>query len=328
MSAGATLNDVLFRLPEAGTAQLRVRVSDAESGHPIGGARVLVIRRDVITDWFTGQTDEEGWFSSEFLTRGPWQITAGAPDQGYARWSNWIDVGAGDGQIETRIALVRGAVFEGRVATEVAQELPSLARLTCTFWPALPHEVDGHPVWCSWDRDGACYCWTIQEGPQPEMASLDGAGRLLSPPIWPGEVKISAEVADRDWRLTGIHVGQRHLASGEAVECAPGERVDSLKIVLGTNLGIVAGRVLSLADKAPLAGAWVHLHREDEEPIRIRGAETDRTGSFVVHSVPAGPYTVAAGPSFVAGAHESPEREIIVEPGQVVHLDLMLADAS
>jgi hypothetical protein len=139
-------------------------------------------------------------------------------------------------------------------------------------------------------------------------------------------VKISAEVADRDWRLTGIHVGQRHLGSGEAVECAPGERVDSLKIVLGTNLGIVAGRVLSLADKAPLAGVWVHLRREDEKPIHIRGAETDRTGSFVVHSVPAGPYTVGAGPSFVPGAHESPKREIIVEPGGVVHLDLVLAN--
>lgn len=330
-SAGTTLNDVLIRLPEAGTVRLRVRISDAESWRPISGARVLVIRRDVLIDWFTGQTDEDGWFSSEYLTRGPWQITAGARDQGYARWSKWIDVGAGDDNIETCFALVRGAVFEGRIATEDAQELPSLARLTCTFWPVLPHEVAGHPARgtsnsCSWDKDGAQYCWVIQEGPQLEIAAPDGAGRLLSPPVWPGAVKVSAEIADKDWCLTGIHVGQRHLSSGETVECAPGERLDSLKIVLGTNLGVVAGRVLSLPGKEPLAGAWVHLRREDGEPIGVRGADTDRTGSFVIHSVPAGPYTVAASPSFIARAHESPKREIAVEPGQVVHLDLVLAE--
>ncbi len=326
-SAGATLNDVLIRLPEAGGVRLRVRVSDAESGLPISGARVLVIRRDVLTDWFTGQTDEDGWFSSEFLTRGPWQITAGAPDQDYARWSNWVDVAAGDSQIERCIALARGAVFEGRIATEDAQEFPPLARLTYTFWPVLPQEVEGHPAWCSWDRDGAHYCWMIQKGPQPEMAAPDGAGRLLSPPIWPGAVKISAEIADRDWRLTGIHVGQRHLSSGETVECARGERVGSFKIVLGTNLGVVAGRVLSLADKTPLAGAWVHLRREDGEPIRIRGAETDRTGSFVVHSVPAGPYSLSVARSQHEPPEEGPKRDIIVQPGGVVHLDLVLADA-
>ena len=158
--------------------------------------------------------------------------------------------------------------------------------------------------------------------------SRNGRGRrrggIVSPPVWPGEVGVSAEIADKEWRLTAIRVGERQLGSGDTVECMPGELVDSLQIVIDTNLGVVAGRVVSPDDKSPREGAWVHPRREDGELIHIPPVETDRTGGFIIHSVPAGPYTVAVSSSFITDVHEPSRREIRIAPGEVIHLDLLL----
>jgi RNA polymerase sigma-70 factor (ECF subfamily) len=322
-SAGSASDEVMIRMPERGTTELRVRVTQAESGAPIGGARVLVIRRDAFVAWFTGVTDEAGLFRSGLLTRGPWQVTAGAPEQGYARWSKWIDVGADDSDVEVGLELARGAVFKGRVVTKDTAELPALGSLECYFRPP-GHAAEGHPI-CSWQKGGRHYWWQVKEGPQQEKAGPDDEGIIVSPPIWPGQVMISADMADSTWRVTRISVDGRPLSKG-AINCASGECVDTLQIGVATNLGIVAGRIVRADAKTPVPGAWAHIERRDEAPIHVARVETDQTGSFLIHGVPAGPYSVRAERSSHPGVHEGAKREITVEPDQVVHVDLILAE--
>jgi hypothetical protein len=109
------------------------------------------------------------------------------------------------------------------------------------------------------------------------------------------------------------------------LECRPGQAVRSLQVVLGTNLGVVAGRVVS-ADGGPAGGAWVRLERPDDETFFCVPAQTDRSGSFLFHSMAAGPYTLGVARSGRKPIAEGSRREVTVEPGQAVHLDLVLPE--
>lgn len=332
VSAAAPIPELVIRLAEAGTATLRVEVTDSETGEPIAGARVHLIRRDAPTDEFMGRTDDSGWFRSPLLTRGPFQVTVGAAEQGYPKWSKWIDTEATQQEVEMRFQLPKGAVFEGSLVTEGGSEPLPLEAFFCFLEPDAPDQIDGRPrreADIGWAySNGQCRFLGMREGPQTEMMCLEHGSHLSSPPVAPGKVKIRARVPDEQWRVMGVSVAAQLLLPGETFECKPNERIDSLRIVLGTNLGVVAGRVVSAADNEPIEGAWVHLSRQDKEPFRAFPMPTDRSGSFLFHSVPAGLYLigVARQAGDDAPVEEDSKREIVVEPNGVVHLDLVLLE--
>jgi len=324
-SAKGATPEAVIRLTKKGTAKLLVHVVEAETGKPIQKARVVVSRRDALWDLFAGFTDEAGWFRSECLTLGPFQVTADATDQGFARWSKWIDVATTDKQVEVKFQLPRGALFEGQVVTQDGLELPDLDYFWCCLHPAVPERIEGRSprrtgISGSW---GSCHM-ALREGPQPEWIRQRPHGRFLAPPVSPGKVEIVVGFPDRDWRVTGISIAGKTLRSGESYECTPGERVGDLKIILGGNLGVVAGRVVSAASQTPMEGAWVHLRRRDKEHFFALPIETDRTGSFLFQSIPSGPYTLAVARSREKPVEESSKREISLEPGSVAHIDLVL----
>ena len=96
--------------------------------------------------------------------------------------------------------------------------------------------------------------------------------------------------------------------------------------MLGTNLGVVAGRVVSAAEQEPIEGVWVRLARKDRQPFGSLPLPTDRSGSFLFQAVPAGPYQigVASAKEAEAPIDERSRRDIVVEPDGVVHLDLVV----
>ena len=135
------------------------------------------------------------------------------------------------------------------------------------------------------------------------------------------------------WRsATGAVTGRVTSAAtgapiqGAKIECQPGQRVDSLEVTLGTNLGVVAGRTISAATGEPIEGSWVRLTQPGDGRGYRSPARTDRSGSFFFHSVPAGLHEIGVAASDVDAVNEISKREITVEPGKVVHLDLVLPD--
>ncbi|HUU60136.1 MAG TPA: sigma-70 family RNA polymerase sigma factor [Phycisphaerae bacterium] len=322
---------LVIRLPKSGTHDLNVRVTDSETGNPIVGARVLVNRRDAFMwDQFEGRTDEQGWFRTPSLTSGPFQITVGAEEKGYPRWSQWIDVERDQKGVEVGFRLPRGAAFEGRLVTEDGSEPAPVEEVSCVFTPIPPDELDGRPrrhTDCAVVRCDAT-TWRylgMYEGPQAESVRADG-GVIVSPPVTPGDVKIGTSTRDKEWRVIRVSIAGRALLAGETFHCKPGERTQDLEIVLGANLGVVAGRVVSAARNKPLEGVWVRLWREDKQPFGPVPLPTDRSGSFFFHSVPAGPYVIGVTRSHgeQAPIDEESKRDLVVEADGVVHLDLVL----
>jgi hypothetical protein len=332
-SAGKVRENLVIPLADVGTVRLHVRVADGESGRPITRARVLVNRRDTLWDVFTGYTDEDGCFLSPLLTRGPFQVTVGARELGYPRWSKWIDVQGGEAEANLEFQLPKGAVFEGRVVTQDSSELPLLEHLSCFLDPGAAEQTAGRPErttgigfsW-SWGPRGQGQSWrlSLSEGPQGEDARVDEDGHIRSAPVTPGSILINAFIRDKDWRVIGVSVRGQTLHDWEKIECRPGERIDTLEVVIGTNLGVVVGRVISSADKRPIEGVWVHLSRRDKELFYALPVQADRSGSFFFHSVPSGPYVLGVARSQDKPVEECSKRDIVVEPGGVVHLDLVL----
>lgn len=321
---------VTIRLAATGAAGLRVRARDEASGHRVGGAEVVLFRRDSLDDLFGGLTDENGVFETALLTRGPWQVTAGGCEKGYPRWSKWVDIEPGQDLVEVEFSLLRGAWFEGRVRTEDGSALPDLGQLSCTFVPEQRGESRGTSVCFSWTekdergRRGQEYHLDLSEGPQSEWTRADESGRLSPRCVAPGPVGIMSDFADKAWRVVRVSVGGKPLALHERIQCEPAARVDNVEIVIGTNLGVVAGRVICATDGRPAEGVWVRIERRDEKWFYTLPAEADRSGTF--HSVPAGPYTIGIARTEGGPADESSRRQITVEPGQVVHLDLVLPE--
>lgn len=328
-------DDLVIRVPESGTANLGVKVTDSQTAVAIAGARVLVNRRDAFMwEQFEGQTDDQGLYQTPFLSRGGFQVTVGAEEQGYPRWSKWIDVQGDDRDVEVGFELPQGAVFEGEVITEDGSELPAIEEISCVFTPSPPADVDGHApgrtdfavIRC----DEATWRYLgLYEGFQAEsVRAVDG--RIVSPPVTPGPVQISVDTRDNQWRVVQVSAEGKRLGGGDTYQCRAAERVNTLKIVLGTNLGVVTGRVVTSMDKSPIEGVWVHLSRQDEEPFRRVPLPTDATGSFLFQAVPAGRYVigVARRQGESTPIEEQSRRVAVVDPGRVVHLDLVVADNS
>jgi RNA polymerase sigma-70 factor (ECF subfamily) len=312
-----------IELASSGSASLRVVVTDADSGHPVPEARVRVTRRDLLFYEFGGLAGGDGVFQTEMVGTGPFQVTVSAPEGGYVRWAKWVDIAQEGEEAEVAVELLKGAVFEGRLVTEDGSEPPLLPDLRAHVAPEAPELIDGRPRRNAEVRGPDL---ALAEGPQSEPLRVEEGGRISSPPVAPGKVRIAADTRDPEWRLLRVTTKGRTLGDGDEIKCKPGERIDDLTIVIGTNLGIVAGRVVSERSKEPMPNVWVHLSRRDEQFFRAQPIETDRTGSFLFHAVPAGPYTLGLAPSRHGPTDEETSREIRVEPDRALHVDVLLRE--
>jgi len=337
-SAQTHVPPIGIRLADAGTAVLSVRVTDEHDGQPIADATVHVMRRDTSCDMFIGRTDSQGKYCTDALTRGPFQVTAGALEQGYPRWSKWNDVESDCTRVNMEFQLPRGVIVRGRFVTQDDSSLPPLGRPWCCLSSRPPSEIGGRPRRgtgisysgsisrrrCIEKHFGIC----LEEGPQQEWAVINDAGSAECAPVYPGAIRVSAAVNGKAWRVVRITAKGRGPEWGgeNTVECQPGELIDDLEIVIGSNLGVVAGRTVAATSKASLEGVWVHLERGDDELFHAQPMESDRSGSFLFHSVPAGPYVLLVGREGRWSTDERSKREIVVEAGGVTQIDLVVGE--
>jgi hypothetical protein len=323
LSAGQTRADLSLPVVDRGTASLRVCVTDAATGEPVADARVDVVNRDTFLDAFAGRTDAEGVFCTDMVYAGPFQVTVSADAQGYVRWSKWVDIAAEGDVAEVAFQMGKGAVLAGRIVTEDGSDAPPLPHFWAYAVAEMPETIDGHPRRVG---DVQTAYMVVAEGPQRERFRPDDGGRIVSPPVAPGKVHIVGDTSDPEWRLLRMSVGGKPLQAGGEIECKAGQHIDDLQIVVGTNLSVIAGRIVSVDAKEPLPDAWAHLSRRDGEVFSARPIPTDRSGSFLFHAVPAGPYLLAPAASLDGPTLEAGRREIDLEPGQVVHVDLIMPD--
>ena len=337
VSPDVPIEGLVLPMTAKGSVRLTVRVVDAETREPIGGARVLVNRLDPSSDRFTGHTDETGCYRSGQLTAGTFLVTAGHEDRGYPRWSKWLEVTCDDEAAEVEFELPKGVRFQGAIVTRDGEALPSLDYFVVSLTPERSSESDSRNG--GWLGIGPGkgpgvphYGLSLREGPQSETMDIAADGAMSSPALAPGKVVVSTHVRDEGWRAISVALDGRPLSAGESIECNPGDRVSGLEVVIGTNLGVVAGRVVSAADGKPLEGIWVHLHSSDPEQTDTPSAcssyntRTDRSGSFFFHAVPAGKQIVWEGNASGKRQGKHKAREIEVEPGGTVHLDLVATD--
>ena len=193
-------------LLKTGTTTLRVTAVSKDDGHPVEGARVLICRRDVDWDIFEGHTDRQGAFETDCLTPGPFQVTVAAGTEGYARWSQWIDMPRDVGHAEVTFALPRGAVISGRVVTDDGSALPPLRRFRIFLDPVRYEEDDperlkvGSSISFADKTSGMFWSLSLGEGPQWEQVPADQDGSFVSAPSGPGKMRIETYFPDRDWR--------------------------------------------------------------------------------------------------------------------------------
>lgn len=147
--------------------------------------------------------------------------------------------------------------------------------------------------------------------------SLESGGRFALTAVPAGEVTLSAFPSPQDKfyvkliEANGLDLLRTNLTITE------GEEIKDVRIVISPNVGVVAGRVLSLKGDEPIAGINVLLRRVSDDRLRLFGGKlmtnTDDRGNFILSAAP-GVYLVVAwraadGPSAFAAAMDRASRE-------------------
>ncbi|HEY3041693.1 MAG TPA: carboxypeptidase-like regulatory domain-containing protein [Pyrinomonadaceae bacterium] len=127
--------------------------------------------------------------------------------------------------------------------------------------------------------------------------SIDEAGKFELTAIPPGEITVSAFPLPQDkFYVKSIEANGLDLLR-TTLTIAEGEEIKDVQIVISPSVGVVTGRVLSLAGDKPIAGINVMLHRIGDDKPRLFGGKlmgvTDDRGNFILSAAP-GVYLVIA----------------------------------
>jgi hypothetical protein len=139
---------------------------------------------------------------------------------------------------------------------------------------------------------------------------LDEAGKFVLTVVPSGEITLSAFPSPQDkFYVKSIEANGLDLLRTN-LTIAEGEEIKDVRIVISPNVGVVAGRVLSLKGDEPIGCIHVLLQRVIDDRLRLFGGklvtDTDDRGNFMLSAAP-GVYLVVAwraadGPSAFADA--------------------------
>ena len=128
----------------------------------------------------------------------------------------------------------------------------------------------------------------------------------------------------------GLDLLRTNLTLGE------GDEIKDVRIVISSNVGVLTGRVLSLAGDKPIPGVLVMLRRVNNDKLRLFGGklsgETDERGTFSLSAAP-GVYVVIVwrpsdGPSAFGEAMnkalQDPTARVNLAPADRKQLDLRI----
>jgi hypothetical protein len=280
--------------------EIRGRVTDKETGHPIARAAVNLVKFDKDRmDELTTSTDAAGVYRFARLAPGQYdglvsggafrethQVQSLAQAAGQGRW-----VVLKDGEVRTiDVALRRTHAVAVRIVDEWGDPLSGL--------PVSVHSAG-----------------TGQRGHQGPPRSTDDHGRLRVFGLTPGRYIVCAEgdgsgtSASRDSRrgperlIRTCYPSAADEAEAEAVR-VDGSDIAELEIRMRTGRTFtISGRVVD-ASGAPAAGALLGLARHQGGSVTSSRRSVGEDGRFTLTNVPPGEYAIEAS----TGGPESPER--------------------
>jgi hypothetical protein len=297
------------RQPARGTASVSGRVVAADSGRPIGGARVLLSSSRSGAQSRTGRTDASGRFEIEGLPAGLYDVTV--TKEGYIRASVGGRASTGEdssmaiveGQRVEKLVfeLVRGGVITGRVLSEDGDPLPRLQVRALRVHYTLGERR-----------------LTVTESDRTDDR---GEYRLFG--LSPGRYYVAATMtpddvigrSDREQAASGderlgyaatYYPTTTMLSQAMPIAVAGGVEVRGIDFMaLSTQLAEVSGAVIS---PGSVARASVHLIPDEAGAGATRSGIVSQDGTFRIRDVAPGSYLVVArdmGESPGTGPHRT-----------------------
>lgn len=166
----------------------------------------------------------------------------------------------------------------------------------------------------------------VPNGRVKTVAQVDAKGEAQMQQVSPGEYQLVSWDGGKRYSVLGLSLGGQRVA-GENIHVDPGVRL-AVSAILATGLGAVEGVVKN--GVIGVAGAMVVLVPENpaEHPDFFRRDQSDLDGTFALHSVVPGRYTVIAiengwdlewsRPDIVAAYLPRGQKVVVGDPGRGV----------
>jgi beta-lactamase regulating signal transducer with metallopeptidase domain/protocatechuate 3,4-dioxygenase beta subunit len=218
-----------------------------ETGTPVPEAFVVVHRRDMLFDFVTAYTDEEGNYRIHGLGRGGFLVHVDATHRGLVRMRSPVDLDGANARTRRDFTLAQGVTISGRFVDEKGED-----------WQIGPSQgyaaisegkgVSGSHTFSQTRFRSKFGAQDVRKGPPgSEFSPGEGDYRrreMVFPTentfviqgMKPGLTQIEfSPLRDGQEVLEIRHQGRNIL--GEAIDTVPGEAVEDLVIVLGSKKG-------------------------------------------------------------------------------------------
>jgi hypothetical protein len=259
------------------------RVTDAESGGAIAGARITIAGPGITTDSGTLVTDSDGRFQRDGLARGRYELSAAA--RGYVtasgQWRASITLEAAESNSEISFRLDRGAVLAGYITDDYGEPIADLTveLMATASPPSRTLRLDAVRTSVTDDR-GYYRFWGLRAGHYLVAARWSAtdlaAGRAGAAPA------------------ASFYPGVQARSQAEAVNVRAATEADSI------NFSVRSGRLARLliqvvdANGRPPSDAGVSVAEAGGRPQVHAAFPTGARGHFVAPQMPPGDYQIVA----------------------------------
>lgn len=303
VTPGSTLGaiDIPIHVGRTPALHIRGKVLDGTTGNPAAGANVRLIPRVFSAHMIVPATvtDANGLFDVTGVTPGSYslyflgaQVPQRPPAPGVPpppppiplMTMTTLEVG-NDNVENLAVTISPGSAITGQITVEGAPGASTSIRTSITFEP-VPTGV-------------------AMVSPQSTTTSPDGKFRIEN--LWPANYRLRLNNIPSNTYVKAIRLGRLDLLNQNLT--VPVQAEDPLEIVLGSDHGVVEGRVVN-ERQDPAVNVKVAL--VPDAPLRPRGdlyksTATDTTGAYRIPLVPPGDYKVFAWEEAEDGAWRDPE---------------------
>jgi protocatechuate 3,4-dioxygenase beta subunit len=264
------------------------RVIDGESGNPVAGAFIQLMRIEVIDSNSTHsfgenlnvRTDAQGQFRISNVRPGKYDVFASAPEESNIRAEapvrfDMIDQDVSGLVIKTSTS---GATVEGTIVFEGSKNNPAPA--PGQFYIMIYTRSEGSSV-------GSGISSSRSVHPRPDGTFFAGA-------VPAGLANFNVEIPNnKGFNLTRVERDGVVVTNGIPVQ--KGEHISGLRLVMTFSSGIIRGAVRVENGTLPSnARIIIQVMKVGDQTPLPRGAEVDSRGHFLLEGLPPGSYEVRA----------------------------------
>jgi len=259
------------------------RVTDADSGAPVAGARVTLDGPGIAAADHVVVADREGRFRRDGLSPGRYQVSAAA--RGYVtasgEWRETVVLGIAEASRDVSFRLNRGAVVAGFITDDIGEPIVNLTMtlVASAGFGSQAIRADGYTA-VSDDR-GYYRFWGVRAGryvvaARPTAAELATARADAAPAM-------------------SFYPGVQAPSQAEPVEVVAAAEVEGINFIVRTGrLSTLTIQVMN-ANGAPARNARVSINSASAGRANAVSAfPTGAAGHFVAPQMPAGDYRIVA----------------------------------